>query len=826
MTRTETESRRSPPLRANAGVLLLSTATLMFEVNLTRLFSVAQFYHFAFMIVSLAMLGFGASGTWLALWPRWGRRRPRVTLAALSLGYGVCAVGAYLLINWVPFDSFSIAWDTRQVAILFLHYLALSLPFFCSGAVLSLLLARHPASAGSLYAVNLVGSALGCLLALVLPATVGGEGIVWLSGVLSAIATLTLLLRRQVTAEDRAVRRSALWLVAAVALVFGFACLVLAIRPVDAVALNISPYKGLSYALQVPDARVVFREWNSFSRVDLVDSPAIRSLPGLSYRYLEPPPPQHGLFVDGGDMSPVLQLPLSLLGESEDDALRFAQFLPTSVGYHLRPDVHALVLAPRGGLEIWTALSQGADRVTAVEPNPLVVDAVGPLYEIDEVMPDQEEPRSFVRRSGEPYELVVLALTAPYRPIRSGAYSLAEDYRYTVEAFRDYVGRLAPDGLLVLSRWVQTPPSESLRAFALAVTAVEQAGGDPDQQIVAFRGYSMMTFLVKRRPFTQGELSTIRAFADERAFDMVYAPDIQVDELNRHNVLDAPIYYTTFSSLVHAADRDAWYAAYTFDVRPPTDNHPFFGHFFRWSQVRQVVAELGKTWQPFGGAGYFVLVVLLVLSLIAAGFLIGVPMVAMRRRFTAVDRTKGWGLDLLYFGLLGIGYLFVEIPLIQRIILFLGHPAYAFTAVLFALLLFSGIGSAISSRVSLRWALAALVGLILIYMVALPAVFDALLGLPWIARLLSTALLLAPGGLLMGIPFPQGLQWFSQRMPGQVPWAWATNGAMSVVASVLSALLALSLGFFWVLLIGALCYAGAAVIAWRWQNGARASSPA
>jgi hypothetical protein len=236
---------------------------------------------------------------------------------------------------------------------------------------------------------------------------------------------------------------------------------------------------------------------------------------------------------------------------------------------------------------------------------------------------------------------------------------------------------------------------------------------------------------------------------------------------------------------------------------------------------------LGKSWQPFGGAGYFVLVVLLALSLVAAGVLIGVPLMAARRSDSFEQRAPAdrW-LDLLYFGLLGVGYLFVEIPLIQRIILFLGHPAYAFTAVLFALLLFSGIGSAISSRVPLALALAALVALILLYMVVLPSVFDALLGLPWAARLLSTALLLAPAGLLMGIPFPLGLQRFSDRMPDRVPWAWATNGAMSVVASVLSALLALSFGFLWVLLIGALCYAGAGLIARRWSGGNEPASPA
>ncbi len=842
---------RREPLSAGvmAGLFLLSAATLTFEITLTRLFSVAQFYHFAFMIVSLAMLGFGASGTWLVLWPRWGRRRPRLTLTALAVAYGACVFGAYFFINTVPFDSFSIAWDRRQVIILVLHYLALSLPFLCSGAILSLLFALYPGSVGPLYALNLSGSALGCVMALVLPNWLLGEGPVWISGGLGGCAALLLSVRgvhapapfavsEKVRPADPSSTRERPWIMRALripaSLLLAFAAILVIWRP-EIARLMLSPYKALSYALQVPDARVIYQDWNGFSRVDLVDSPAIRSLPGLSYRYLASPPPQHGLFVDADDPTPVLQVPLSALGEPPADPLRFAAYMPTSIAYGLRPEAHALVLAPQGGLEVWIALTQGASRVVAVEPNPLVVRAVGALYSKEpRVRVALDEPRSFVRRSdrsdGLPtsYDVVTLALTAPYRPIRSGAYSLGEDYRYTVQAFRDYLTRLTPDGLLVVSRWVQTPPSESLRAFALAVTAVEAQGGDPSRQIVAFRGYAMMTFLVKRQPFTDSELDVIRNFTDDCAFDLVFAPDIRAAEVNRYNVMPTPVYYEAFTELLAADSREAWYASYPFDVRPPTDNHPFFAHFFKWSQARQIVAELGMSWQPFGGAGYFVILALLAFSLGAAAVLIGLPALIFRRsgggRAATQDGTSPVevdhpALDLAYFGLLGVGYLFVEIPLMQRAILFLGHPAYAVTAVLFALLLFSGIGSALAARLRnrLRHILIALVLLVAIYAVVLPAIFEALLGLLWGVRLIATVLLLAPGGFLMGIPFPTGLAYLSARVPEWLPWAWAVNGALSVVASVLSALVALSTGFIWVLVIGALCYGGAWMIARRWR---------
>lgn len=845
------ERRASAPpcgrVAANIGVLLLSAATLMFEITLTRLFSVSQFYHFAFMIVSLALLGFGASGTWLALWPAWGRRSrltPRLTLAGLALGYGITCLGAYLFVNQVPFDSFSIAWDVRQVALLFLHYVVLAIPFFCSGAVLSLRFAIQPDAAGTTYAYNLIGSAVGCLLALVIPSFLGGMGPVWLSGALGGIAAVIFVRPRQGTGGARA--RPRRWIalggltLATLSVVRAF------VGPAEG-ELHLSPYKGLSYALQIPEARVTYSAWNGFSRVDLVESPAIRSLPGLSYRFLSSPPPQRGLFVDGDDLSPVLDIPSAGLGGRQDADLAFADHMPTAVAYQLRPDGKALVLEPRGGLELWIARGQGIADLTAVSANPLVGLAAD-HYAGPAPIVVYDDPRSYVRRSARTYDVVTLALTTPYRPIRSGAYSLGEDYAYTVEAFRDILGVLAQDGILVVSRWLQTPPSESVRAFALAVEATvsseaasaasDGGGGDPAAQIVAFRGYAMMTLLIKSQPFSTDEFDAIRGFLDERAFDLVYAPGIQPEDVNRYNVLPSPVYYEAFSALLRAEDREAWYDAYPFDVKPPTDNHPFFGHFFKWSQAGQVIAELGKTWQPFGGAGYFVVVALLALSLVAAALLIGLPLLAVRgqvgvqstaggrsegrdprRGGGSTERRRGQWLDLAYFALLGLGYLFVEIPLMQRAILFLGHPARAVTTVLFSLLLFSGVGSALSPKLKVRaaWVLGGLVVLIGVVAGGLPWAFDALLPLPWGLRLAATVILLAPLGMLMGLPFPLGLSHLSRVAPHRLPWAWAANGAMSVVASVLAALLALSAGFTGVLATGSAVYAVAALLTTRWS---------
>ncbi|MGB7116229.1 MAG: hypothetical protein WBD56_08790, partial [Anaerolineales bacterium] len=265
-----------------------------------------------------------------------------------------------------------------------------------------------------------------------------------------------------------------------------------------------------------------------------------------------------------------------------------------------------------------------------------------------------------------------------------------------------------------------------------------------------------------------------------------------------------------------------------YDIAPPDDDKPFFGHFFKWSQAKQVAAEFGKTWQPFGGAGYFVVLALLLLTSILAFILILLPVVIKRYHDTVLIKSQmannvgdlhpGGTLKnnqlliyLIYFGFLGFAFLLVEIPLIQGFILYLGHPAYALTSVLFTLLLFSGFGSWMSKRIPARLALGILVVLLLLIPIILPHITNATLGFSLPVRIGLTIIMLAPIGFLMGIPFPAGITLVAdiEKRSLTIPWIWGVNGSTSVVSSVLAALIALSCGFSWVFRIGALCYTGA-----------------
>jgi hypothetical protein len=800
-----------PPLQIKVGVLLLSAAGLTFQVNLIRLFSVSQFYHFAFMIVSIAMLGYGASGTILAISKRLIQSTPNKNLSLLALATSGSILGSYLLINWLPFDSFSIAWDSKQIWILVLHYGALASPFFFSGMVVGSLLAAYPQQSGQLYAVNMLGSALGCLGALLAPSLVDGEGVVTLSCGMAALAAMVFLSDWWKNYSQSAIRspywRSKISLFGQLLVVF--VLLVFAIWDFGVraggqtgagwLALRLSPYKSLSYALQVPGAELDYQRWNSFSRVDLVRSPSIHSYPGLSYRYLQPLPRADGLTVDGDDLTPIID-PI--------DDQEFTGFLPAAVVFHLRPGAKSLILEPRGGSDILVARAQGSSSITVVESNQLIVSAAEKVYKDPRLQLSVEAGRSYLRRINEKYDVIIFSLTSSYHPVRSGAYSLAEDYRYTVEAFEEALTHLKPDGILLVTRWLQTPPSESLRTFALAVTAIERTSGDAKAQVVAFRGYNTATLLVKNSPFTFGELHQLREFTGERAYDLIYVPGIRPQETNIYNILPETVYYQAFTDLLNAPSRADYYNSYEFNVRPPTDDRPFFGHFYKWSQTGTILAEMGKTWQPFGGAGYFVVLALLILAVLMATVLILLPAAVLGQARNTAPPSQ---LYLLYFCLIGFAYMLVEIPLIQRFILFLEHPAYAVTAVIFSLLAFSALGSLCSDRFSVKLALGMLVSLLLAASWLLPWFFRIALGLPLLMRLVITAFLIAPAGFLMGVPFPGGIRKMLKetQRSSLIPWIWAANGSASVVSSVLAALLALSIGFDWVLRIGALFYAGA-----------------
>jgi hypothetical protein len=588
----------------------------------------------------------------------------------------------------------------------------------------------------------------------------------------------------------------------------------LGVRPPPALQLSLSPYKPLSQALLLPEARRTLSRGSPTARVDVVETASLHVFPGLSLNAAVDLPDQAAMFIDGDG-----PYPITALGPDDPGAAQLADYLPTGLAYRLRPGAAALILQPGAGLEAQLALAAGAARVDLPVDEPLVIDSLqGPLAQASRgllsdprvVMLDRAG-RGILAGQGEAYDLVVFALSEPFRPVAAGAFSLTEYYALTWQALFDAYDRLAPEGMLVITRWLGNPPSESARAWATLLFALEQHGvADPGSHLVAYRSMRTATLLAARRPFTPQELSVTRGFLSGNGFDPIWLPDLSPSELNLHNRLPIDVYHELFADLLHRPAQTL--AGYEFNLTPPSDSRPYFYHYFRWRQTPQVVAALGTQWLPFGGSGYLVLLALLALTVVLAGALAVVPALAHPRGRPLTRLPRHW---LLYFACLGAGYLWVEIPLIQRLTLLLDRPALALALVLFGLLMASGIGSLLSERLPLRPALAGLVGVLAVEIALLPGLVR--LGLPWgfLPRAVLTAAVVAPPGLLMGVPFAAGLRRLRVDSLVALPWAWAVNGAVSGVSGVLAALITLDWGFGVTMGLGAAAYA----VAWMTVGG-------
>lgn len=754
-------------LSVHLCVFFVSLSMLILEISWTRVLSVAQWYHFAFLVISIALFGMGAAGTFLSVYPGMLEEELAGRLRTLTFAYSLSIVASFWMANNIPFDPFRMTWERMQLLYLLVYYLLLSIPFFFSGVVLTLALAKME-DVGRVYFSSLVGAGMGSLLAVIL-APLGAKTI-GISAFLAAVALVGHGDRRRLPAA---------WL--------GLLLLLAISTP----QINISPYKSLPMALSYPGSELLYTEWNAYSRIDLFKSPMARYAPGLSYVYRGEIPEQFGITVDGD------QLTALTLWHGNLSSLAFTGYLPASLPFHLSQG-RTLILDAGGGLDVLTALYHNVTAITAVEPNPIVVDILKKYGEFPETVAlETGEGRSYVRRSRDRYEVILLTPTES-GPGSTGIYALSENYAYTVEAFQEYYGHLSENGILSITRWLLPPPREGVRVVSLAVAALENEGVErPERHIAAIRSWGTITILVKRSEFTPGEMVAIREFGRERRFDLVYLPGIAPEEANIYNRFPEPLYYQEIDLLF--ADRDRFYKDYLFDVSPVTDERPFFFHFFKLEKIAPTYRSMGGKWQPFLEGAYLLPVIFLQALILSLVFIL----LPLRR----LGRYGGKMGILTYFLCIGLGFIFVEITLIQKFILFLGYPIYAVSAVLLSLLLSAGVGSFYSERTrNLRPIVIALSLLIILYLPLLPEVFGLFLGSGLTARYLISLAAIAPLGFLMGMPFPLGLRLAKGIGMGMVPWAWAVNGCASVLGSILVIMIALSYGFNSALILASAAY--------------------
>jgi spermidine synthase len=747
------------------NVFLVSFTGLVLQVTLTRIFSITLFYHYAFMAVSVALFGWGLGGTVLHFFKQ--------KFHTLKLDIALVVLLVYSL--FMPIYLFTI----RQFQVLpnyiNLCYVISLIPFFLAGTSLAFFYSEHAETANKLYLADLAGASFACLIVEPILFFLGAESTILLLGVISSVACVFLVAS---TNKRKTTTLSVIVLIVTSAF---FAA------NVQSSSINVlsAPDKPMYRLLQNrPELRVSFTKWNSFSRVDVVE--------GFEGAHIAT------IYVDAGASTDVYKW---------DGQVESLQYLKDTIGflpYCLVKNPKTLNIGSGGGVDVLIALVANSSKVTAVELNPIVIEAVnryrdetGDIYNNPKVELCIDEGRSFVKRSNEKFDVITLTLVDSWAAISSGGYALAENYLYTKEAFIDYINHLTDNGLLAIVRWNFEVP----RLISTTVEAFEMLGEDIHNvgkhvAVVMFQagGSVGALYVLKKTPFTQVEAEEFmsQTLALGSLYWPFYVPYVKEENEPYHKLFEGSI------------SLEQYYNEFSYRVDAVTDDSPYFFNIEK--MIPQTLSNLTT----------------LGLSLIFLSIVIplGFSFWAKKRK----DMKQGvhsnpnrfpLSLFIVYFSALGLGYMLVEIAVIQKFILFLGYPTRALAVILFSLLLSSGIGSFVSGHfarerkhIEKNILLACLftVSIALIYVFTLPKIFDFLLPLYSTARIAATVLLIFPLGFFMGIPFPSGIRILHESSDESIPWIWGINGSMSVLGSIFAATVSIVLGFSYAILLGIAAY--------------------
>jgi hypothetical protein len=761
-----------------AGLALTSFAALLLELSLTRLFSVVLFYHFAFLAISIALLGLGAGGVFAYL------RKERLSkYGTRSLAASLCIMNSAVIVvvlEIVLHVPVSLDVSGKNFLRLTALYLAAAVPFFLTGVLFSVVFARESNRIPRLYGADLCGGALACLAVVPLLNWVGGPNAI-------LFAAIVLAAGAAVWAGSLSNRRNAVLL----ALVLT----VLIVANYSGRLIDVVYAKGM---FRDP-AWVEFAHWNALSRVEVDRQGQAKAI-----------------VIDADASTYIMNAEVSRWHQTEWE--KDLMSAPPALANVLRPHGDFAIIGPGGGVDVLRAVANGSPSVTGIEINPIIAttimrdryaDYAQHLYERPEVHIHVTDGRSYLRSAQQQFDVVQMTLVDTWASTAAGAFALSENNLYTVEAFREYFDHLKPDGMIAITRWEFRHPREALRIVAVAMDALHREGvPNPARHFIVASLGSLdedgipVVVLAKKTPFTEEEENAVEEHCQRYSdLDPIYVPSDP-----EHN---------PFADLIASNDPYAFARTYAYNVAPVNDNAPFFFFTLKTGQIlRELGLHHGIDWKVNLG----VLVLLLVLVISAAAVMVFLVTPLLLRQGTNHQSP----IPLTYFIAVGLGYILVEIAFIQRFVLFLGHPTYALTVVIFLLMVSSGAGSLTSRRWIARpqrgWIPLLIVVVVLAtYILLLPGRLAELVGMNFEYRLLVSSLLLIPLGFVMGMPFPTGLRALAASPETQSPitqdatdnaveWAWAMNAAASVLGSVLAMVLAIEFGLTVTLACGAGAY--------------------
>jgi hypothetical protein len=777
------------------SVFFVSLSTLAFEVLLTRVFSIGQWNHLSFMVISIALFGFGASGTFLSIIDirkkAWMQQiQSRIGLTNLLYLYSASTILSFLALNHLPLDYFRLPVEPSQIFYLLAAYLLLALPFFFSGMLISMAYITVPEKTGLVYFVSMSGSALGAVLPIPLLPLLGEGKLIIISALISLIPAIftTPYPHFKNIAEMRRMLGTAV----SFTFIF-FAIFILGPAGRNLTHVKPSPYKALSQVMQFPKTHIVETKTSIRGRIDRIKTPYIRYAPGLSLKYTAALPGQDAVFKDGDNQLVLYDM------EHNPAELRFAKYLLSYAAYNLkRHPQSVLLIVAGGGSSIPCAAASGAGQISIVVQSPQVAGILSRQYRHNII---NQNPRVFLAQDDYDYDIIHIENWGTSIP---GTAALNQEHFFTIEAFAEYWNHLTPDGVIIISRKLLLPPSDSLRLWSAAYEALARIGiKQPEGHLAMLRNFDTFTLIVSKSMI---DFQRTTEFAGRRNFDLVFLQGMDRAMVNRFNVFDKPYHFEEINRLAkmyRAGRQNDFFRHYLLDVAPQSDMRPFPGRFLKWSKVKTLYRSMGSRLYALFLSGEIVVSVVFVEALFIALILLFIPL------FVSTRGTRKPALSqVIYFFAVGAGFMLLEIYFIKRFIILVGDPVISFTVVIAGILFFSGLGGIWVHKKpqhNLRLPLAVLITVLVLETVVFELLISDILKASTGMQYVSIFLFLLPAGFLMGLPFPLGMRYLLDT-PVQRAYAWSVNGCASVLTAIVAAQVAISWGIPQVAAAGMLAY--------------------
>ncbi len=840
------------------ALFLLSTSIIGYELAVMRTFAVGSWSNFGSTVISIALLGFGLAGTIAVFVQKRIRQAPNQWLATLSLLFMPAIALAHVLAQKVPFNPIMIASDWTQLIWIGVYYLVYSVPFLLGAMFVNVTFIAMSSRIHALYFWNMTGSGLGGFFILGCMYLFPPDTLVLPLIVISFLTTLFCLVRYSS-------RDARLW-IEPKQLVFALAALIVSVGLIlGAGKIKVSEFKGVSYARKFPDSTLDYNSYSPMGEMHVYSSSYFHFAPGLSdvaALNLDEMPKNafKGLYIDGGG-------PIGIMRELDGEERGYIDFLPMSAPYLLLERPRVLLVKLGGGISAFTALHHGAESVHILESNPDLIHLLaqvpgfvqynGGLLSDQRVKIIEGEPRSYCAQTAERFDLVEISLIDSVGLSQAGGYSVDANYTYTVEAISDYMKSLDRDGILSITVWNKlSPPRNVPKLLSTVIQSLQQQGvATPENRVFVFNLLlSTATVLVKNSDFTPQEIETLRDYSRRMSFNVSYYPAMperdkdfkailseywklysnrsgrtrpsapqpatqqsagqgtDASKPSTVSLLPGDLYHFSLKWLL-SGRKEELFDGYVFNIRPATDSRPYYTAYLKPQTVGMFLDQIGEISEEWG---YLLLLGTLAVSIFFGLLIVLIPVVGRWR-----DLFKGkrgtFGI-IIYYSCLGMGYMLVEIFLIQRLVYFLADPIFSASIVITSMLIISGLGSLYASRYGtegrgassrtfiIRVAVAGIALSLLFYIFGLSPLINALIGFSMAAKLFFAVIFIAPVAFFMGMPFPSGLASLESSRPRLLPWALGMNGALSVTGAVAAKLISISYGFPAVLTIVIVLY--------------------